>query len=227
MGILADALSISFGILIGGLLKNKIKLKSNQYFAIAVMLISLLGFMENVFTVSGSRISGGDTTVIVLSLVAGAILGDALHLEERISNVGKGGNACKNGMLDAVFLFGIGGLQISGPILLAVTGDSSQLYLKAIVDFPLALLTGATYGCFAALCSLPVALMQMAVCGVAYLFGALISESLLMSLCAMGFVILFFTGLNMLGSGNNRIKNVNMVPGVLFVIIFHILKVIL
>ena len=227
MGILVDALAISGGILLGSCYKNKLKFKINQYFAIAVMIISLLGLIENVFVVSEHRILGSDMIVVVLSMIIGSALGDFLRLEDRLNHFGKGASASKNGFLDAVFLFGIGGLQIGGPILMAVSGDNSQLYLKAMVDFPLALLTGAAYGKMAMLSCIPVAMIQGAVALAAYFCGPFISEAMLMSLCSIGFIILFFTGFNMISSESHKIKNTNMLPAVLFVILFYVMKGIL
>ena len=224
MGILADAVAIAAGVLIGSCCKSKLKFKINQYFAIAVMMISLLGLIENIFTVSEHRLLGSDMLIVVFSLIVGSALGDLLRLEERISHFGRGESLAKQGFWDAVFLFGIGGLQIGGPILMAVSGDSSQLYLKALVDFPLALLTGAAYSKMAMLACIPVAVSQGLVALIAYFFGDFISEAMLMSLCSMGYVILFFTGFNMVCPAQGKIKNTNMVPSVLFVIVFHIMK---
>ena len=76
----------------------------------------------------------------------------------------------------------IGGLQIAGPILLAVNGDNTQLYLKAIVDFPFAFLMGAAYGKVPMLSCIPVAAIQGLVAVAAYFCGNFISQSMLMSL---------------------------------------------
>lgn len=224
LGVIIDALAISIGIFIGSFCKNKLKFKINQYFAIAVMIISLLGLIENVFMVSQERILGGDTIIVVFSLMIGAFIGDFIRIDDRIEKFLKGNNSKGNGFWDAVFLFGIGGLQIGGPILMAVNGDNSQLYLKAMVDFPLALLIGASYGRLPMLASIPVAGFQGIIALLAYLFGDVISQSMIMSLCAVGFIILFFTGFNMLSGVENKIKNTNMVPAMLIVIVFNIIK---
>lgn len=224
MGILVDALAISAGILIGSCCKKILKFKSNPYFAMSVMIISLIGLIENVFTVSNDRVFSGGTILIVLSLIVGTIVGDLLHLDETMNKLGKRGTASQNGFLDAVFIFGIGGLQIGGPILMAVNGDNSQLYLKAILDFPLALLIGAAYGKIPMLSCIPVAAIQGLIALAAYFLGNFISQSMIMSLCAVGFIILFFTGFNMISGVQYKIKNTNMVPSMIFVIIFHVLK---
>lgn len=224
MGILVNALSISISILIGSLCKHKLKMQLNIYLAIAVIIISLLGFLENIFMISDDRLLSSNMMIVIFALVIGSCLGDCLKLEDKIKDFTKVGDNKQNGFLDAVFLFGIGGLQISGPILMAANGDNSQLYLKALVDFPLGLLIGANYGKKASLAAIPVAVVQCIIAVIAYFAGGFITQSMLMSLCSIGFIILFFTGYNMFTNDEKKIKNTNMVPSVLLVIIFHAIK---
>ena len=224
MGILVNALSIFISVILGSLYKNKTKFKINLYLAIAIIIISLLGFLENAFIVSDNRLLSENTLIIIFSLVIGSCIGDFFKLEERINACLKRDYGKINGFLDAFFLFGIGGLQISGPILMVLNGDNSQLILKALIDFPLGLLVGANYGKVASLSFIPVAVLQGIIATVAYFLGGHISQEMLMSLCSMGFVILFFTGYNMLSKSENKIKNINMVPSVLLVIIFYFIK---
>lgn len=224
VGILVNALSIFISILIGDLFKNKIKFKINTYLAIAVIIVSLLGFLENIFMVFEDRLLSTNMLIVIFSLIIGSCIGDFFKIEDKINEFIKSKNDKTNGFLEAVFLFGIGGLQISGPILMAVSGDSSQLYLKAMVDFPLGLLIGVNYGKIASLSFIPVAILQCIIAIASYFLGSFISQSMLMSLCSMGYIILFFTGYNMLTTSENKIKNTNMVPSVFLIIIFHVIK---
>ena len=224
MGILVNALSISISILIGSLCKNKLRFNINIYLAIAVIIISLLGFLENIFMISDNRLLSTNMLIVIFSLVIGSCLGDFLRIEDKINDFIKLKGSKDNGFLEAVFLFGIGGLQISGTILMAVSGNNSQLYLKAMVDFPLGLIIGVNYGKLASLSSIPVAILQCIIALMAYFSSSFFSQEIIMSLCSMGFIILFFTGYNMLTTNENKIKNINMVPSVLLVIIFHIIK---
>ncbi len=224
MGILADAAAIVVGCLFGGIFKIKFSFKSNTTFAIGVMIISIVGFFENILSVSGEDITGEHTVTVVIALIIGCIIGDALKLEERLGSLTKSENAAFNGFVDATLFFGIGGLQISGPILLALEGDSFQLVLKAVIDFPFALMMGATYGKRTMLSALPVALLQAAIALLAFLLGDFLSEEMLRQLCSLGYIILFFTGFNMMCRSENKIKNINMIPGIMLIIIYNIIK---
>ena len=128
MGIIVNALSISISILIGSFCKNKLKFKINTYLAIAVIIISLLGFLENIFMVSEDRLLSSNMLIVIFSLVIGSCIGDFFEIEDKISKLAKLKNNKQNGFLDAVFLFGIGGLHISGPILMAINGDISARF---------------------------------------------------------------------------------------------------
>ena len=147
-----------------------------------------------------------------------------MRLEERMSNLGKSDNASRNAVMDGFLFFGIGGLQILGPIALATQGDNSQLILKSLIDIPFAIVFGAAYGKIVALSAIPVALVQLAILGVAHLFDSFFTQVIVMEVCAMGFIILFFSGFNLASNGKHKISNLNMLPGVFLMLIISGIK---
>ena len=68
-----------------------------------------------------------------------------MQLETKISNISSFAKKGFSDFVDATIFFGVGGLQICGPILLVTVGDNSQLILKSIIDFPFALMFGISY----------------------------------------------------------------------------------
>lgn len=227
MGIIVDTLSIGIGGLIGSICGKKMRFKSNHVFSIAIMLVSLVGLFENILSTTGNKIVGEHTIVVAISLMIGGTLGNSLKMEDRLSSLSKTKNAETNGFIDSVLFFGIGGLQISGPILYALTGDSFQLILKGLIDFPFALMLGATYGKKVSLSSLVIMATQILIAVAAFFAGNFISNELLCQLCSIGYVILFFSGFNMICSPEYKIKNINMLPSILLIIIYNIVKEIL
>ena len=223
MGFIVDTCSIFLGGILGGIFQKKLNFKSNPALAIAIMLISLVGLLENILSISDGKIVGEHTVVVSIALVLGYLIGDALKLEYRIYSLSKAQNISKNGFIDSVLFFGIGGLQISGPILYALTGDNFQLVLKGVIDFPFALMMGATYGKKISVSAIVVVLGQLIIAAVAYFFGAFISTNLLCQLCSIGYLILFFSGFNMLCSPQSKIKNIHIIPGIFLIIIFNVI----
>ena len=116
MGFIVDACSIFLGGILGGIFKKKLNIKNNPALAIAIMLISFVGLLENILSISDGKIVGEHTVIVSIALVLGYLIGDALKLEYRIYSLSKVQNISKNGFIDAVLFFGLGGLQISGPI---------------------------------------------------------------------------------------------------------------
>ena len=222
MGFIADGLAISLGGLLGGILKSRVNIKNNSPLAIAIMLISIVGLFENIFSISDGKIVGEHTVIVSLALVVGFIIGDALKLEDRLHSLPRSDSPSLNGFIDSVIFFGVGGLQISGPILYALKGDSFQLILKGVIDFPFALMLGATYGKRVSLSSVAVVLIQLIIAAVAYFFMDFLSDSLLCQLCSIGYLILFFSGFNMICPSTSKVKNINIIPGIFLIIIYNI-----
>lgn len=223
MGFIVDACSIFLGGILGGIFKKKIDERYYFPLSIGIMLISIVGLLENILSVSDGKIVGTHTIIVSLALVLGCFIGDALKLEDRIYSLSKAHNIDKNGFVDSVFFFGIGGLQISGPILYALDGDSSQLILKGIIDFPFALALGATYGKKISFSAFIVILAQIIIATLAYYFGEFLNANLLCQLCSLGYLILFFSGFNIICSPQNRIRNINIIPGIFLIIIYNVI----
>lgn len=53
MGIIINALSIIIGSLVGSVFKDRIKFKNFTVFGIAIMMIGIVGFFENIFNING------------------------------------------------------------------------------------------------------------------------------------------------------------------------------
>lgn len=223
MGIIINALVISLGGILGGIFKSKVSIKSFDVLGIGVMIISVVGFLENIFTISDAAFKSESLILIVLCLLIGAFIGEHLHIESNLSRLTTAKNTSFNGIMDATLFFGIGGLQISGPILLAINGDSSQLLLKSAIDLPFALIFGATYGKSTGFSAIPVGLLQVVIFVAALLARSFFSPALIAELCALGYIILFFTGFNLISGKKYKINNTDMLPGIFVIILYHII----
>ena len=223
MGFIVDGMSICLGGILGGVLNKKINIKNNFALAISIMLISIVGLLENILSISDNKIVGEHTVIVCIALALGCFIGDALKLEDRIYSLTRTQNIATNGIIDSVLFFGVGGLQISGPILYALNGDGFQLVLKGIIDFPFAIMLGATYGKKVSFSAIAVLLMQLIIAALAYCLGTFFSVALLCQLCSIGYLILFFSGFNMLCSANCKVKSINIIPGIFLIIIYNVI----
>ena len=223
MGIMINALSIASGSIFGSIFKDRIKLKNFTVLGISIMIISLVGFFENIFNINAMMLKSSELLVVVFSLIIGTLIGDAIQLEARISNIS---NLSKKGfseLIDATIFFAVGGLQICGPILLATVGDNSQLVLKSIIDFPFALMFGISYGKKVILSSIPVALGQLIILLLTIVSKEFLDATAIKQLCAIGYIILFFSGFNLICESKYKINNVNMIIGIFMILIYNVL----
>lgn len=223
MGILIDALSIMLGSLMGSKFKQRVLMKNFSVLGISIMLMSMVGFLENVFDIADKKLVSDNLMIIVFSLIVGSILGEVIKLDERISGLSSVGRIQCNSFIDATLFFAVGGLQISGPILMAVSGDNSQLVLKSVIDLPFAMMFGASYGKSTALSAIPVAAVQVIIAFLAYCSEALLNDALISQICAMGYIVLFFTGFNLICDKKYKINNTNMIPGIIIVLFFNLI----
>ena len=223
MGIVINSLSIIVGSFLGSIFKERIKFKNFAVLGIAIMIISMVGFFENVFDINGMTLKSNDLLVIVFALIIGTILGDAIQLETKISNISSLANDSFSSIIDAAIFFGVGGMQICGPILLATVGDNGQLILKSIIDFPFALMFGISYGKKVSLSAVPVAIGQALIVLLTILSKNILDTMVIKQLCSMGYIILFFSGFNLICESKYKIKNVNMIVGIFIILFYNII----
>lgn len=214
-------------ILVGGLFGNKLQkinaIPTNTTLGIGIIIVSLVSFIENMYSVEDGRISSSSLLVILFAFIIGNKIGEVLHIESRLSNCSKTNNRSFNAFIDTTLFFCVGGLQISGPIALALNGDNSQLIIKCLIDIPFAIIFGATYGKITALSALPVAAIQLLIAAITKFSAVFFTVQMIAQLCAFGYIILFFSGLNLVTKENCKINNINMLPGIFIIILFNTL----
>jgi uncharacterized membrane protein YqgA involved in biofilm formation len=107
--------------------------------------------------------------VVVFSLLAGAVIGSLLKIEDRLENVGvslkkrfskDGGSNFVEGFVSASLLFAIGPLAILGSISDGMSTGIDQLLLKSTLDFFAAMAFATSLGWGVAVSALPVGLYQ-------------------------------------------------------------------
>ena len=224
MGILISALSISSGTLLGGMFKSRIKLNNFAILGIAIMIISLVGFLENILFIQELALKSNDLLVVIFALIAGTLIGDIFQFDTRLSKLSELGSNGFSSLIDAAIFFGVGGMQICGPIMLATTGDNTQLILKSAIDFPFALMFGISYGKRTALSAIPVAIGQFVIFAISNLAGNFLDANIIKQICAIGYIILFFSGFNLMCEKNHKINNINMLIGIGVIILYNIIQ---
>ncbi|ETI66211.1 DUF554 domain-containing protein [Neobacillus vireti] len=217
LGTLVNGLLIIIGSLIGKLL-NRIPegMKVTVMYAIglSVMVLGLqMGFKSENFI------------IVIISLVAGAVIGELLRLEDRLNDLGQwlerkigsnGKGSISEGFVNATLIFVIGAMAILGALDSGIRGDHDVLYMKSFIDGFTALILTTTLGIGVIFSAIPVVLYE----GLIALFATQIDrfvpqalmDQFIVEMTAAGGIMIFAIGLNL--TGMVKIKVANLLPGI-------------
>ncbi|WP_042464251.1 DUF554 domain-containing protein [Neobacillus dielmonensis] len=220
LGTLVNGLLIIIGTMLGKLL-NRIpeSMKTTVMYGIglSVMVLGLqMGLKSENFL------------IVIISLVAGAVIGEWIHLEEKLNQLGqwlerKVGSSDKGsiseGFVTATLIFVIGAMAIIGALDSGIRGDHDVLYTKSVIDGFTALILTTTLGIGVIFSAIPVMLYE----GLIALFATQIDrlvpkvlmDQFIVEMTSAGGIMIFAIGLNMIGL--TKIKVANLLPGILVV----------
>ena len=153
-GTLINTATVLVGSGLGLLLGSRLPAQTQRTLLQTISLITLyiaLGMAGSLSTVKAGPVPG--VILALISLALGAVIGEALGLEERLSMLGdqikrrmKGGGRFTEGFVAASLLFCVGPLTLVGGIQNGLTGDSSSYVLKAALDGISSLALASVYG---------------------------------------------------------------------------------
>jgi uncharacterized membrane protein YqgA involved in biofilm formation len=166
-----------------------------------------------------------DPLILIFSVLIGGVLGELIHLEEKIGGlsnklkklVGSKDDRFTQGMVTAFLIFCIGSMTIVGALNEGISGDRTLLLTKSTLDGFTAIALAATYGIGVIFSVIPLFIFQGGLTLFASMFGGLFSPALLAQLTATGGILILGIGFNLLDI--KPIKVINMLPGLLVALI--------
>lgn len=219
-GIIASALAIVVGTLLGSLVKERLTKKLQDTLFMAVGLAAFgIGIEYVVNNLSLSKYP----VLFILSLAIGSLLGTWWDLQNRIDRLAYkyGKSNFLQGLVTVLLLYCIGALAIVGPVVAATRGDQEMLMTNAALDFVTGLIFGASFG-WGMIIGAPVLFVwQTSIFLIAkYLSAGFFSRPLITELSIVGGFLIMTTGLNLLKIKD--LKTLNLLPSLLIPIIFFI-----
>lgn len=172
----AVLLGTLLGLTIGGRLPERTQRTLLQTLSLVTLFIGL--------DMAGSlnRVQGGAVPGVILALIslaAGAVIGEALGVEEALERLGqtlkrrfRGGGRFTEGFVGASLLFCVGPMTVIGGLQNGLTGDSSTYVLKSTLDGIAALALAGAYGVGVGFSALTVLLVQGGISLLAGTFAA-------------------------------------------------------
>ena len=216
---------ILLGSLLGLLLRDRI---SSRFTTIVTQCLALcvlaIGF--------SSAIATEKIPCVIICLVAGSLLGEALRIEERLDDLGNTlrsrlirkkegeGSRFTEGFVTASVLFCVGAMAVMGSIEAGVNGNYSILISKSVIDGITAITFAAAMGIGVAFSAIPVLIYQGGLTLLASFVSGFLTSSMITEMSAVGGVIIVGIGINMLGFTTKKLKVGNMLPAIFLPLLY-------
>lgn len=220
LGVWVNVATVIAGSLIGMLLKKSLPKRLSSAMttavALAVVYIGIDGMM-----------SGENTLVLVLSMVAGTLIGTLLDLDRHLENLGESienkfkkgdeNTSIAQGFVSATLLFCVGAMTIVGALQSGLTGDHETQFTKAILDFISSIVLASALGGGVILASVSVFIIQGSIVLLSQLVAPYLTDYVVGEMTCVGSVLILALALNMLGI--TKIKLMNCLPAIFIPII--------
>ncbi len=226
LGTIVNAVAIVVGSLIGLLCTKGIpahyKESLLQGAGLAVLIIGVR-----------SALASDQMLLVIVSVVAGALLGEWLGIEARLEQLGnwleariaaKTGNtqSLAKGFVAASLVYCVGSMAIVGSLQSGLTGQHQTLFAKAILDGVISVVFASTMGIGVLFSSVSVFLYQGTLTMGAVLIKPLLSPEVINQMTAVGGLLIVAIALNMLGMVKIRVGN--FLPGIFLPLVYHGLR---
>lgn len=224
-----NGLTVVAGSIIGLIFRKFIKKETCdsvlKSMGIVVLLIGLIGVIENMVTVTDGKITTSGTLLLIIAIAVGTFIGEFLKIDDRMNNFGlmlekklnKGKIA--EGFITATLIFCVGSMAIIGSMESA-QGNPNTIYLKSALDGITSIALASTLGFGVALSSVAVVVYQGLLTLLFVLLDNFIPGDFIISFSMVGYAMVACLGLNFLMK--DKIKVANMLPALVVVIIYHL-----
>jgi len=226
LGTIVNTIAVIAGSVIGLLLQKGLPER------LADTLMKGLGLCTLFLGISGS-LKGENSMILIISVVAGALIGEGIDLEDKLNRLGKwieGRVKSKNkdktktsvaeGFVTASLLFCVGAMTIVGSLQSGLLGNHEMLFNKSVLDFVAAIIFASTLGIGVVFSAVFVFTYQGAITLLAQWIAPFLTDTVINEMTCAGSVIIIGLGLNMLGI--TKLRVMNYVPAIFIPIILCI-----
>ncbi len=229
-----NALLVIVGSLIGLIFKKFIKKEICDMvlkaMGLVVLLIGIIGVIQNMITVEDGKLSSNGTLLLIMAIAIGTFIGEFIKIEQHMNDfayklekkINKGKIA--DGFITATLIYCVGSMAIIGSMESAF-GSPNTIYLKSALDGITSIALASTLGFGVALSSVSIIIYQGILTLLFYFLGDFLPTDFITSFSMVGYTMVAAIGLNFLikDKENGSIRVGNMLPSLLVVIAYHLI----
>jgi uncharacterized membrane protein YqgA involved in biofilm formation len=173
-----------------------------------------------VFIGISGALASKSVLLLVLSMLIGSIIGEAIDIDKRMHGLAMWAGAKLNmdeGRFSKAFvsssvLFCAGSMAVIGPMQSGLSGDHTMLYMKSILDGTFAIFLTSTLGIGVMFSFLPILIYEGLIAAGADFIRVWLDELTIAEMSAAGSILLIGIGFNLVMG--TKIKIANMVPAI-------------
>lgn len=226
IGTIVNSLAIIAGCLVGLVVKGKLTEK------ISSTIMSGLALCVLYIGISGA-LKGEDTLQIIICIAVGALIGEIVDFDKRLSDLGntieKKVNSKKRdlgtdkvsiseGFVTSSLLFCVGAMAVVGSLESGLQGNNTTLFAKSMLDGVSSIIFTSSLGIGVILSSVAVFIYQGSISLLAGCLSTVLTDGVISNMSAVGSLLIVGLGFNMLGV--TKIKVANLLPAIFLPIIF-------
>jgi len=224
LGTFVNCLAIMAGTTVGMLFKNGIPERYNQTVMQAIALsVMLIGIK--------SALGCPDLLIIIISLAAGALMGEFIgieaylkklgdFLERKFSKPSSGSSSLSIAFVTASLLYCVGSMAIVGSLESGLTGTHDTLFAKSFLDGITSIILTASLGIGVGLSVVPVLIYQGAITLAAGFMKPYLVPAVVSQMSATGGLLILAIGLNMIRE--KKIAVGNMLPAIFLPLVYYL-----
>jgi len=227
LGTIINAGLILLGSIIGLLFKNRISTRFSktitQGLSLCVMFIGIT-----------SAIKTQDVLCMILCMVFGILIGEAIDIEKRLDQMGNflreklrqegEGSRFTEAFVTASLLYCIGSMAVMGALEAGINHDYSTLVAKGVIDGVTSITFAAAMGVGVAFSIIPILVYQGGLTLIFAQLGPVLGDLAVLEMSAVGGAIIFGIGLNMVEATKEKLKVGNMLPAIFMPLLYLPIK---
>ena len=221
INVAAILIGATAGIVIKGGLSKRFEDTITSAIGLCTMFIGISGAVAGMLEVSAAGLETQDTMVMIISLIAGALIGEWIDIEKRLEAVGEWcrskipnqdgkENTFVEAFVTSSLIFCVGAMAIVGSLEDGLNHNYSILFAKAVMDGVMSVIFAASLGIGVYFSAFPIAVYQGAITLLAGLIRPYLSDTVIGRMSFVGSILIFALGINLLFG--KKIKIGNLLP---------------
>lgn len=191
-----------FGMVVGDRLNDRIKLALMQALGLVVVIIGI-----------DMALKTQNILIVIASILVGTAIGEILGIEDWLNRVGNrfeqrfSKSRFAEGFVSSTLLFCVGSMAIVGPIQEGLTGDTSVLMAKSMLDGVASIALASTLGIGVLFSSISVFVYQGSITILSGFIEPFVNPTVVNELTATGGVLIMAIGMKLLDIKDLRVGN--------------------